>query len=136
LPVAVAAFQRARKEFLSPEKMAAGSLFVKHAGLAFGAQNVPVVPTRAPGGRYGGSRILILGFGEPRPVDGAPDAALPADTDELIAYGPLLADDGRTWLETAVLLRAADADAACTVLTEFAYAQAEVHSWQFGGRPD
>src|ERR1700709_211680 len=43
-----------------------------------------------PGGRDGGRRFLVIGFGDPRPVDRAPDAALPADTDELIAYGPLL----------------------------------------------
>lgn len=89
-----------------------------------------------PGGRDGGRRFLILGFGEPRPIDGAPDATLPINTDELIAYGPLLSDDGTTWLGTATLLRAADADAARAVLTESAYAQLEVHPWQFGGRPE
>jgi hypothetical protein len=89
-----------------------------------------------PGGRDGGRRFLVLGFGEPNPVDAAPDETLPAGTDELIAYGPLLADDGRTWLGTAVLLRAADASTARTMLTESVYAQVEVHPWQFGGRPE
>jgi hypothetical protein len=89
-----------------------------------------------PGGHDGGRRFLVFGFGEPRPIDGAPDATLPADTDELIAYGPLLADDGTTWLGTAMLLRAADADSARAVLAESAYAQLEVHPWQPGGRPE
>jgi uncharacterized protein YciI len=89
-----------------------------------------------PGGRDGGRRFLILGFGEPGPIDGAPDTTLPAHIDELIAYGPLLDDDGTTWLGTAVLLRAADAATAGTVLTESAYAQFEVHPWRFGGRPE
>jgi uncharacterized protein YciI len=89
-----------------------------------------------PGGREGGRRFLILGLGERHPVDSAPDATPPADTDELIAYGPLLTDDGTTWLGTAVLLRAADPDVARTVLTESAYTQVEVHPWQFGGRPE
>jgi hypothetical protein len=89
-----------------------------------------------PGGRDGGRRYLVLGFGAPRPIDTAPDATLPADADELIAYGPLMSDDGSTWLGTAVLLRAADPDSAGAVLTDAAYAQVEVHPWQFGGRPE
>lgn len=88
-----------------------------------------------PGGPHGGRRFLVLAFGEPRPIGSAPDAP-PAETDELISYGPLLADDGTTWLGTAVLLRATDATAARTVLTEPAYAQIEVHPWRFGGRPE
>lgn len=86
------------------------------------------------GGPDEGRRFLVLGFGDPRPIDAAPDATLPADADELIAYGPLLADDGTTWLGTAVLLRAADEWAARAVLAESAYAQLEVHPWRFGGR--
>jgi uncharacterized protein len=83
-----------------------------------------------PGGREGGNRYLVLGLGE---GDGA-DLTVPADTDELIAYGPLLADDGTTWLGTAVLIRAANPDAARAVLTADRYADIEVHNWQFGGR--
>jgi uncharacterized protein YciI len=89
-----------------------------------------------PGGRDGGRRFLVLGLGEPRPVDGAPDPTPLTDTDELIAYGPLMSDDGRTWLGSAALLRAADADEARSALTEAAYVQIEVHDWQFGGRPE
>ncbi|MDY0812999.1 hypothetical protein [Kitasatospora purpeofusca] len=52
-----------------------------------------------------------------------------------MTYGPLLSDDGATWLGTAVLLRAPDLDKARAVLTADQYADIEVHNWQFGGRP-
>ncbi|MEU1275903.1 YciI family protein [Streptomyces sp. NPDC005799] len=83
-----------------------------------------------PGGRTGGDRYLVLGLGSGPAVDLAP----PAERDELIAYGPLLSDDGATWLGTAVLLRAPNRDAARTVLSPGGYADVEVHDWQFGGR--
>ncbi len=57
------------------------------------------------------------------------------DGDDLIAYGPLLSDDGALWLGTAVLIRAQDPDAARAVLTADRYAGIEVHDWDFGGRP-
>ena len=82
-----------------------------------------------PGGRTGGNRYLVIGFGE----GVAADLAVP-ELDGLIAYGPLLADDGETWLGTAALLRAPDADAARAVLSPNRYADIEVHHWQFGGR--
>jgi hypothetical protein len=53
----------------------------------------------------------------------------------LIAYGPLLSDDGATWLGTGVLVRAPDPDTARAILTPDRYADIEVHNWQFGGRP-
>ncbi|MER6134348.1 YciI family protein [Streptomyces sp. NPDC001815] len=83
-----------------------------------------------PGGRSGGDRYLVLGLG------GGPaaDLDLPTDQDELIAYGPLLSDDGDTWLGTAVLLRAPDPDTARAALTPDRYADIEVHHWEFGGR--
>ena len=84
-----------------------------------------------PGGRTGGNRYLVLGFG----AGPATDLAVPPDGDELIAYGPLLSDNGATWLGTAVLVRAQDQHAARAVLTVDRYAGIEVHSWQFGGRP-
>src|SRR2546421_167697 len=59
----------------------------------------------------------------------------PTPGDELIAYGPLLSDDGATWLGTAALLRAPDPETARAVLTRDRYADIEVHDWQFGGRP-
>jgi uncharacterized protein YciI len=84
-----------------------------------------------PGGREGGDRYLVIGLGE----GPAADLALPPGQDELIAYGPLLSDDGATWLGTAALLRADGEDAARAVLTADRYAAVEVHPWQFGGRP-
>ncbi|MCX4459776.1 YciI family protein [Streptomyces sp. NBC_01340] len=84
-----------------------------------------------PGGRTGGNRYLVLGLGAGQAVD----LIVPPDRDGLIAYGPLLSDDGATWLGTAVLLRASNPDTARAVLTQEAYADIEVHDWQFGGRP-
>jgi len=84
-----------------------------------------------PGGRTGGNRYLVLGLGAAH----AAEPAVPADRDDLIAYGPLLSDDGATWLGTAALVRAADPAAARTVLTADCYAEIEVHNWAFGGRP-
>ncbi|MEU1437028.1 YciI family protein [Streptomyces sp. NPDC005786] len=83
-----------------------------------------------PGDRNSGNRYLVLGLGE----GPAADLALPPDRDELIAYGPLLSDDGVTWLGTAVLLRAPDPGTARAVLTQDRYADIEVHDWEFGGR--
>ncbi|MFE2473722.1 YciI family protein [Streptomyces mirabilis] len=83
-----------------------------------------------PGGRTGGNRYLVLGLGTGQ----AADLAVPPDQ-ELIAYGPLLSDNGATWLGTAALLRAPDQDTARAILTPDRYADIEVHNWQFGGRP-
>ncbi|QQM46221.1 YciI family protein [Streptomyces liliifuscus] len=83
-----------------------------------------------PGGGTDGNRYLVLGLG---PGRGA-DLAVPPDRDELIAYGPLLSDDGTTWLGTVALVRAPDPDTARAVLTQGLYADIEVHDWQFGGR--
>jgi uncharacterized protein YciI len=84
-----------------------------------------------PGSRTGGNRYLVLGLG----AGPAADLALPPDRDELIAYGPLLSDDGTNWLGTAALLRAQDPHTARAILTPDRYAAIEVHNWQFGGRP-
>jgi uncharacterized protein YciI len=84
-----------------------------------------------PGGRTGGNRYLVLGLGQPADPSGEP---VPAERGELIAYGPLLSDDGATWLGTVALVRAPDADAARAVLTADRYADVEVHDWEFGGR--
>jgi uncharacterized protein len=83
------------------------------------------------GGRTGGNRYLVLGLGTGQ----AADLAVPHDPDELIAYGPLLSDNGTSWLGTAVLVRAPDPDTARAALTPARYADIEVHNWQFGGRP-
>ena len=84
-----------------------------------------------PSGRTGGNRYLVLGLG----AGEAADLALPPGADELIAYGPLLSDNGATWLGTAVLVRAPDSEKARAILTPDRYADIEVHNWQFGGRP-
>ena len=83
-----------------------------------------------PGGRTAGKRYLVLGLGS----GPGTDLAVPSNRDELIAYGPLLSDDGATWLGTAVLVRASDPDKARAVLTPDRYADIEVHNWAFGGR--
>ncbi|QYX76329.1 YciI family protein [Streptomyces akebiae] len=83
-----------------------------------------------PGGRSGGNRYLVLGLGSGE----AADVDVPCGRDDLIAYGPLLSDDGATWLGTAVLLRAPDPATARAVLTADRYADIEVHDWEFGGR--
>ncbi len=80
-----------------------------------------------PGGREGGNRYLVLGLG-------TGEAADLAAGDDMIAYGPLLSDDGTAWLGTAALVRASDADSARAVLTSDRYADIEVHNWEFGGR--
>ncbi|MBW8800496.1 MAG: hypothetical protein JF597_45070 [Streptomyces sp.] len=98
-----------------------------------------------PGGRSGGNRYLVLGLGPSHDgmhgahvTDGTvpvPDALPPgADPGDLIAFGPLLSDDGTTWIGTAALVRAADRDAAPGVLAPVRYADVEVHDWEFGGR--
>jgi uncharacterized protein len=84
-----------------------------------------------PGGRDGGHRYLVLGLGTGQ----AADLTAPPRGDELIAYGPLLSDDGTAWLGTAALVRATDPDSARATLTADRYAGIEVHKWQFGGRP-
>jgi len=83
------------------------------------------------GGRTGGKRYLVLGLSTGQ----AADLAAPAGRDELIAYGPLLSDNGSSWLGTAALVRAPDPDTARACLTPDRYATIEVHNWQFGGRP-
>ncbi|MFF5896900.1 YciI family protein [Streptomyces argenteolus] len=83
-----------------------------------------------PGGAEGSRRYLVIGLG----AGEAADLEVPPCRDELIAYGPLLSDDGATWLGTAALLRAPDPGTARAVLTPDRYADVEVHDWQFGGR--
>ncbi|MFI8230199.1 YciI family protein [Streptomyces sp. NPDC085900] len=83
-----------------------------------------------PGGRSGGNRYLVIGLGAGEAVDLEP----PSDRDELVAYGPLLSDDGQAWLGTAALVRAPDPETARAVLTVDRYADVEVHEWEFGGR--
>ena len=81
------------------------------------------------GGPTGDDRYLVLGFGP----DG-PAVVVPPGDDELIAFGPMLSDDGTTWVGTAALVRAADETAARDILSPNRYAAVEVHAWTFGGR--
>jgi uncharacterized protein YciI len=78
----------------------------------------------------GRARYLVLGLGSGQPAE----LARP-DPGGLIAYGPLLSDDGAAWLGTAVLVQSPDPDAARGVLRADRYASIEVHAWDFGGRP-
>ena len=84
-----------------------------------------------PGGAPEHDGYLVLALGEPRPVGDVP--AVP-DVAGLIAYGPLLSDDGDTWLGTIAMLRASSADDARAALPGTGYAEADVHQWRFGGR--
>ncbi|MET8983603.1 YciI family protein [Streptomyces sp. NPDC004539] len=81
-----------------------------------------------PGGPTGDDRYLVLGLG---PVPSTV-LTLPGTTDDLIAFGPLLSDDGTRWLGTTALVRAPDPHTARTVLGP--HAETEVHAWEFGGR--
>ncbi|MET7460219.1 hypothetical protein [Nonomuraea sp. NPDC005501] len=93
----------------------------------------PTFGRGGPGGREGGNRYLVLGLGSGQAADLDPPPAA-GQLDELIAYGPLLSDDGTAWLGTALLVRAPDPDAARALLTPDRYAGIEVHDWEFGGR--
>ena len=84
-----------------------------------------------PGGRDGDDRFLVLGLGAGQ----AADLAVPPGRDDLIAYGPLLSDNGAAWLGTAALVRAPDPGTARAILTADRYAAIEEHHWTFGGRP-
>ncbi|MFH8219289.1 YciI family protein [Streptomyces sp. NPDC018057] len=111
-----------------------------------------------PGGPAGGRRYLVIGLGPgtasatdagtgpgtgvgsggagsgPVPGGEASGPAVPDVRDDLIAYGPLLSDDGTAWLGTAALVRARDAATARAVLGDEPYDGVEVHLWEFGGR--
>lgn len=83
-----------------------------------------------PGGPTTGNSYLVLGLGP----DPAADLDPPSDLNDLIAYGPLLSDDGSIWLGTAALVRAPDGERARGVLTRGRYADVEVRAWEPGGR--
>lgn len=83
------------------------------------------------GGRPDGDGYVVLGLAAPEPVA---EPAVPTGVPGLVAYGPLLSDDGETCLGTVALLRAPSRDAARAVLDAERYAEIEVHSWEFGGR--
>jgi uncharacterized protein YciI len=78
-----------------------------------------------------GNRYLVLGLGASRGAD----LTVPPHQQDLIAYGPLLSDNGVTWLGTAVMLQAPDSQTARSILDADHYSDIEVHNWRFGGRP-
>ncbi|WP_020523667.1 YciI family protein [Catelliglobosispora koreensis] len=82
-----------------------------------------------PGDREASNRYLVIGLGS-----GTHEEPVPANSETLIAFGPLLSDDGATWLGTAALVMAPDAATARETLTASRYASIEVHDWTFGGR--
>lgn len=84
-----------------------------------------------PGGEPEGDGYFVLGLGEARPVNEAPRAS---GIKGLIAFGPLLSDDGERWLGTIALLRAPSSEQARDALPGNGYAEVEVHQWRFGGR--
>ncbi|WP_228266215.1 YciI family protein [Microlunatus elymi] len=83
-----------------------------------------------PGGQRGARRYAVVGLA---PSTGR-SCRTPADTCDLIAYGPLLTDDGTEELGVVALLRADTADAARDVLLPQTYADVNVCRWEFGGR--
>jgi hypothetical protein len=97
----------------------------------------------------GDHRFLILGHGKPGMTavhDELRDEyrrylSAGGFDDRLIACGPLLSDDGSGWAGTAILAELPGRTSAEAILADSPYARAglydhiEVHSWQFGGRP-
>ena len=83
----------------------------------YAAEMIARGPTLTDDGETATGSVHILGLPDPG-LGAGPAADLPAPPgqDEMIAYGPLLSDDG-------------------AMLTTDRYADIEVHSWQFGGRP-
>lgn len=93
-------------------------------------------------------RFLVLGHGRPAPA--ATMDALREEhrrylgdrgyRDRLIAYGPLLSDDGTGWVGSATLVELPDRAAVEAMLADEPYQRAglyadvEIHRWQFGGR--
>ena len=85
-----------------------------------------------PGGEPEDDGYLVLGLGAARPVAEAPKLPEAAG---LIAFGPLLSDDGEHWLGMIAMLRASSADEArAAAVSGDEYAEVEVHQWRFGGR--
>lgn len=91
-------------------------------------------------------RFLIIGHGRPEAsikVDTLPSRQRFLDNhrSQVIVCGPLLTDDGATWVGSALLAEAPDRAAVETLAESDPYAKAglyqsmEIHRWVFGGRP-
>lgn len=100
-----------------------------------------------PGRAAEADRFLVIGLGagpmdyrgssgDERPSGDTAllDDTAPLATDSLVAYGPLLSDDGLTWLGTAALVQADGPERARRILRADRYSDIEVHHWTFGGR--
>jgi uncharacterized protein YciI len=78
-----------------------------------------------PGGRVENDGYLVIGLG---------DVAPPMPSfDGLVAYGPLLSDDGDTVLGAAALLQAPP-EIAGAILDPAGFTAVEIHHWAAGGR--
>ncbi|MFT4217281.1 MAG: YciI family protein [Micropruina sp.] len=81
-----------------------------------------------PSGREGAHRYFVLGLGTT-----SARLSAPPDTSDLIAFGPLLTDDGLTELGAAALVRASSPATASEIFGN-EFVDVEVHGWEFGGR--
>ncbi len=76
----------------------------------------------------GGERFLVIADGRPRAE------FLAGNRDRLIAYGPLLTDDGAEAIGTAMVLELPDRAAVASLVAAEPLVRVEIHEWQFGGR--
>jgi uncharacterized protein YciI len=76
----------------------------------------------------GGERFLVIADGRPG------EAFLEDNRDRLIAFGPLLSDDGAQ-VGVAMAVEAPDRAAVEALVAAEPLARVEIHEWQFGGRP-
>ncbi|GGB46666.1 hypothetical protein GCM10011492_42200 [Flexivirga endophytica] len=81
-----------------------------------------------PNPREDAHRYLVLGLGGQR-------VGHASDQTSVIACGPLLSDDGGRSLGAAALVQIQDPRVASAVLFGGDGTEAEVHRWDFGGRP-
>ncbi|MFI0485574.1 YciI family protein [Actinomadura sp. 9N215] len=99
------------------------------------------------GATAGYRRFLIIAHAKPgttasrEPLDEAHHGYLDGGyRDRLIAYGPLLSEDGAEWTGTALLVELPDRGAAEALMADEPYARnglyenVEIHYWEFGGR--
>ena len=81
-------------------------------------------------------RFLVIAHGKPNQDHAGRNLA--ALGDRLIVSGPLLADDGSTWVGDALAVEAPSAAVVEKLLDlparERLYERVEIHRWQFGGR--
>ncbi len=77
----------------------------------------------------GGERFLVIAAGRPR------EEFLAANRDRLIAYGPLLSDDGAEETGTVLAVETSGRAAVEALVAAEPLARVEIHEWQFGGRP-